>query len=454
MTMSISYPPKSTKDVIYFPFLKHSNAEKIFWLYSFDGITDLNHLCKDFILIFKSIKRKEIFIEEIIKGFEEQSNMLWKTIEEGIDVLNKEKLILSNNLNDEIFPKFLYSELSKFSKNGELFAKKLSHTLYYHSIENEFNYFLNILIIFLLEIKNFLVSSNSFFCAPNSEVVKFYKNKNDDILEMDKNFDKYQLITLDLSKNKSRFSIFDQTQFTKFIFDSVYSIYIELFLSSDDLFLLFKNLSDLGLIKNVSIRPDFTKIYDEPRDIFPDLEFRNPVNIGSRLNNLIKDFWVEKRYNIEYSDILWIYSTPVEDDLNKINLTFEEIPLLEKPIFYNLPDKIRTTQVIHLVIAMENNQLVINHIDHEYIFYSEEQIELRQENHKIKGTKIPRCKTFKIDDAKIPFSLHLDDQIINPLEIILKEFIINIDLVDEFLNDSFESFDSFKDFLVKEISKP
>lgn len=98
--------------------------------------------------------------------------------------------------------------------------------------------------------------------------------------------------------------------------------------------------------------------------------------------------------------------------------------------------------------------MVINHIDHEYIFYSEEQIKLRQKNHKIKGTKIPRCKTFKIDDAKIPFSLHLDDQIINPLEIILKEFIINIDLVDEFLNDSFESFDSFKDFLVKEISKP
>ena len=91
-------------------------------------------------------------------------------------------------------------------------------------------------------------------------------------------------------------------------------------------------------------------------------------------------------------------------NIDESNITFEE--LLSD--FYVELDCI-VTQVIHLEYTAQGKNSFITHIDHEYIFYNEEEYENRSNNHKQKGTARPRFKTFKIDKSTIPFYLENGD---------------------------------------------
>ena len=80
-------------------------------------------------------------------------------------------------------------------------------------------------------------------------------------------------------------------------------------------------------------------------------------------------------------------------------MTFEELCRNED----NYNDSI-ITQVVHLQYKKDNANITITHIDHEFVFYSSDEYALRKANSSVKGTKIKRLKSFKIDDAKIPIN--------------------------------------------------
>ena len=89
-----------------------------------------------------------------------------------------------------------------------------------------------------------------------------------------------------------------------------------------------------------------------------------------------------------YADTLWV----LKDDSN---ITFEELC----NSFHTDNDTI-VTQMIHL----EYNSNNITHLDHEFIFYTLEEYELRINNPYSKGNARKRVKTFKIDKSSIPMN--------------------------------------------------
>jgi hypothetical protein len=72
---------------------------------------------------------------------------------------------------------------------------------------------------------------------------------------------------------------------------------------------------------------------------------------------------------------------------------------------------------------------IITHIDHEYVFYDEAGIKAKKNKLLTKGEARDRYKTFKIDDAIIPFSLEVSN---NLLYQVLISYFTKGDLVDEY----------------------
>lgn len=101
---------------------------------------------------------------------------------------------------------------------------------------------------------------------------------------------------------------------------------------------------------------------------------------------------ITKMYSKSYENQLWI-----KHEKKELALTFEE---LLKGTDYG--DDIRT-QMIHLLYVKNGDCYYISHLDHEYIFYTREEYEIRKQSMDQKGNAKKREKTFKIDDSKIPF---------------------------------------------------
>ncbi len=92
-------------------------------------------------------------------------------------------------------------------------------------------------------------------------------------------------------------------------------------------------------------------------------------------------------------DITWCLITPS-------SMTFEEIAHVPE-----LFEDCAVTRMIHLEYFVKDGNLYISHIDHEYIFYTHEEFDLRAEDPHQKGNARKRMKTFKIDHSAIPFVL-------------------------------------------------
>lgn len=117
----------------------------------------------------------------------------------------------------------------------------------------------------------------------------------------------------------------------------------------------------------------------------------------------------------------------IKHDIDKKQLTFEE--LQDDYLCFN-DDYL--TQVVHLIYECKNGLFYINHIDHEYILYNEEQYEFKLSHLKTKGYK--RYKTFKIDNANIPF-FHKNTRNQYFLYIILFSLFYNKDIVQEYFEN-------------------
>ena len=101
-----------------------------------------------------------------------------------------------------------------------------------------------------------------------------------------------------------------------------------------------------------------------------------------------------KLYSKKYGDQLWVIADGTD-------IVFEE--LCEKFVVHN---ESIVTQMVHLQFSTEQSESYITHIDHEYIFYSLDEFEKRTMNEHQKGSNQLRLKSFKVDNAHIPFSLN------------------------------------------------
>lgn len=130
---------------------------------------------------------------------------------------------------------------------------------------------------------------------------------------------------------------------------------------------------------------------------------------------------ITKFYDDEqYEDALWI-----KMEKNPSSMTFEELcadfPVLESNV---------VTQVVHLEFFLDQGQYFINHLDHEYILYSEEDYNRRRSDASVKGHR--KCKTFKIDNARIPFDFSFRDCYF--LYLILDAYFKNKRLIREYFD--------------------
>lgn len=87
------------------------------------------------------------------------------------------------------------------------------------------------------------------------------------------------------------------------------------------------------------------------------------------------------------------------------------------------------TQVVHLQFIVEDGKEFIKHIDHEYAFYNETGIKEKRNKLQTKGEARKRYKTFKIDNARIPFVNEAGSNIVYK---VLTCYFTKVDLVDEF----------------------
>ncbi len=142
----------------------------------------------------------------------------------------------------------------------------------------------------------------------------------------------------------------------------------------------------------LSLRPDYEICGDGIRDMAPILEAlirgsKEPLEIDMMpsLTWLCDDATSSDRLIIRHKK-------------KECDITFEE--LVGAP---EIEDDYIVSQVVHLRYIKENGNIYIHHIDHEYVFYTSDQHTEKMEDLTIKGEARTRYKTFKIDDAKIPY---------------------------------------------------
>lgn len=158
-------------------------------------------------------------------------------------------------------------------------------------------------------------------------------------------------------------------------------------------------------------------------DINPLSKIYKHMHYGKKL-----DISLQKLPNLSlFSDFDSKNKIFIKHDIGKKQLTFEE--LQDDYLCFN-DDYL--TQVVHLIYEYKNGIFYINHIDHEYILYNEEQYELKLSNLKIKGYK--RYKTFKIDKANIPF-FHKNIKNQYFLYMVLFSSFYNKDIVQEYFEN-------------------
>ncbi len=211
-----------------------------------------------------------------------------------------------------------------------------------------------------------------------------YKNLGVNLLEQDAQFLKYDLISLD-----ENFIICNQKDIQTLI-EKRTGIHFTIHVPRDVLLAL-ESLIDKGYVREISFR------IGTIAKAVPSLENLEYGSFFSFKALELPKF--SKFYNSKcFDDSLWIHV-----DHKKSSITFEEL-------YRDFPEKdgCVATQVIHLELTKVEGNFYISHLDHEYIIYTLDEYINRQTNPKQKGHK--KCKTFKIDNAKIPFDYKYSDR--------------------------------------------
>jgi len=224
-------------------------------------------------------------------------------------------------------------------------------------------------------------STKRFVVPENNKLEQAYFSKGISLKEVDSQYSKHKLLTID-----ENFTLSDSN--IPKVYDRRIEEYVLINEISSELMDFFRRLMKQGLIGSIALRPEYS-LSGGISDLSIALEELERGEVFSFEN--LGEPSVTKLYSKDY-DTLWI-------TIDKRNITFEEI--LQD---FDVYDDSIVTQIVHLEYEkIENSEHLITHIDHEYIFYTEDDFLERQENYKQKGNARKRYKTFKIDGSKIPF---------------------------------------------------
>ena len=236
-----------------------------------------------------------------------------------------------------------------------------------------------------------------------SKIYKYYKSLDIDLKEADRQFLKYDLLSISSSEQiisglPNR--IFDKKNNSQFIID-IPSVLLDMFAS----------LLNSEAIKNISFLVECEVVFQTSQQYFILLGNEKPKTPLFLLNFLgdTRDYQAARevvkeadtkntspphvsagRFYDKNNDSAWYF-------IDNRNIYFEEIPSSPEVL-----DDCVVTQLIHIEYFVRNEEILLSHIDHEYIFYSYEEFDKRLKDFSQKGSARKRIKTFKIDNSEIP----------------------------------------------------
>jgi hypothetical protein len=285
-------------------------------------------------------------------------------------------------------------------------------------VKNDFAYFKNNFInAFMAEIiyNNFRTTKESkqrFIVLEDTPLEKLYMENGVNLKEVDKQFKKYKLLSIN-----EDVTIIPSNM--KKVYDKRIDSYVFIKEIDADFLMFLNSLIDNGFIKYLALRPEYDQYKKIKKNISMAMEEVERGSIFIFKNLGVPN--VSKLYsNKNYNNCLWIHN-------DGKNITFEE--LLDD--FQVDSDNI-VTQVIHLEYFQDINDeknSYIAHIDHEFIFYTEDEYNQRLTDYLQKGSAKQRFKTFKIDCSHIPFQINnvpflytILDQHFNNKDLLLEYF--------------------------------
>ena len=239
----------------------------------------------------------------------------------------------------------------------------------------------------------------------SAAVYEEYSKIDIDLKSIDNQFAKYKLLSLNddikIFNNKDSQTISDR-RIQKFFWITIprkLLITIELLIKKE-------------MIKKIAFQVDYIS---ESVPVMEEMEYGSPLKFNLSELPKFSSFYSSKNYENK----LW-----VKHDINKKSLTFEET--LED--FDTVGGDAIATQVIHLEYFKLEDSYYINHLDHEYIIYDWDEYDKRLIDSEIKGHK--KIKTFKIDEAKIPFDFKSNNEYF--LYQVLDSYLKNKELIYEY----------------------
>lgn len=174
---------------------------------------------------------------------------------------------------------------------------------------------------------------------------------------------------------------------------------------------------------DVAFRPDYELCGEHIKDLSLIME---GVVFGKAFDTYISELPpLSELADYEQSENRLVIKKEIKD------LTFEE--LVDDFEVYG--DYI-VTQVVHLQFEMDYGKEFITHLDHEYVFYDIDSYDLKQSNLTTKGSARKKFKTFKIDNAKIEFTIDANSNIVFQT---LKAFFKNDELINEYFEQLIQS---------------
>jgi len=268
------------------------------------------------------------------------------------------------------------------------------------------NYIYYIIIKELVEYRKQEIAKN---IDHDSLVVDLYKESSIDLNQSDDQYSKYSLISI--NPNWLKYNTVDA-----YIYDPrIDKTFIQLHVPTEVSKLLIY-LVEEGQLKALAVRPN-RESFQEGKDRISILN--EEVQFGKVFSlKGFSDIRITKLYSVELNDSLWV---AIDDN----NITFEE--MIED--FNVTDDEEVMTQVVHLEYKVVGEQVLITHIDHEYIYYTLDEYVERNKNFRQKGEARKRVKTLKIDKSEIPFILENDTSLVYT---VLKSFFYNHELIDEY----------------------
>ncbi|EGT3628195.1 hypothetical protein FAP94_17705 [Morganella morganii] len=240
----------------------------------------------------------------------------------------------------------------------------------------------------------------------SSRLYDEYKNIDIDLNEIDDQFSKYNLLSIneniEIHNDKDSQTIRDKR------IDKYFWIPL-----SKKLLSSIEDLIGKNLLSDISFRVDYISEY---------IPIMEEMEYGSILKINVSDLpEVSKFYTVNnYDDNLW-----VRHNIEKQSLTFEEI--MED---FEVVNQDVVTQVIHLEYFVLDGDYFIKHLDHEFILYTLDEYSERLSNPDKKGYK--KIKSFKIDNAKIPFGFKKDGEYF--LYQVLDDYLENKELISEYFS--------------------